>query len=458
MVVKKFGGSSVKNAERINKLIDIVSNETEKCFIVVSAFGGITDNLCSLLTNNKANNLELVKTDLEKLLKAITTILNNLINDKNKELVLKKLEILYSIMEEDQLNKIINPINKDIILSRGEIISSLAIYYAMIENNMKVAYLDAREVIKTNSHFTEADVDFDLTNQLILKKVNELFSSYDYIIMPGFIGSEPQGMTTTLSRGGSDYSAAIVAQAINAKRLEIWTDVNGILTIDPRMNNNAKRILHLSYDEAAELAYFGAKVLHPKTIGPAIKKKIPVVVKNSYEPEKAGTEIYDKQNNPKMIKAISYRYGIILITIKSNRMLGAYGFLSKLFEVFKIYETPVDLIATSEVSVSLTIDEDKNLDKIINELGAFSQVNVSKSHAIVSAIGDGIKETAGIAAKFFGVLKNINIHLVSVGASEVNLSIIIDEDKVKTAVNLLHDEFFNDNLDDKVFEIKELNE
>lgn len=454
MVVKKFGGSSVKNATRINSLIDIISKENQKCLIVVSAFGGVTDCLTQFIDNLEHNNTTKAQEILNQLNEIVASVLTNLkLNQEDQTHILSILNKLSQILESTKTTNIIEPSQKDIILSRGELISSYAIYSAIKNKNINIAYLDTREIIKTNSNFTQAEVDFETSNKLISSKIHSLLKKYDYIIMGGFIGSDPENNTTTLSRGGSDYSAAIIAQAIKANKLEIWTDVTGIHTIDPRLNKNAKRILHLSYDEASELAYFGAKILHPKTIGPAIKNKIPVIVKNSFQPEKAGTQIYDKTNNPKMIKAISYRYGITLITIKSNRMLGAYGFLSKLFDVFNKYQTSVDLIATSEVSVSLTIDDNKNADKIIAELSAFSQVSVSNNHAIISAIGDGIKETAGIAAKFFGVLKNINIHLVSVGASEVNLSIIVDEINVKKAVNLLHDEFFNSELDKNVFEV-----
>jgi len=454
MVVKKFGGSSVKNAQRINSLIDIIAKENDKCFIVVSAFGGVTDCLTDFINNLENHNPTKAQENLNEFKSLVSSVLTDLkLNQENQDFIFSFLDELYHILENSKTTNSIEPNKKDIILSRGELISSYAIYFTMKNNKFNVRYQDARDIIKTNSNFTQAEVDFDISNPLIKAQIDTSFNTFDYIIMGGFIGSDQQNKTTTLSRGGSDYSAAIIAQAINANKLEIWTDVTGIHTIDPRLNKNAKRILHLSYDEASELAYFGAKILHPKTIGPAIKNKIPVIVKNSFEPEKAGTEIYDKINNPKMIKAISYRYGITLITIKSNRMLGAYGFLSKLFDVFNKYQTSVDLIATSEVSVSLTIDDDSSANKIIEELSTFSQVSVSYNHAIISAIGDGIKETAGIAAKFFGVLKNINIHLVSVGASEVNLSIIVDEKNVKKAVNLLHDEFFNRELDGKVFEV-----
>ncbi len=277
------------------------------------------------------------------------------------------------------------------------------------------------------------------------------FSENECVITGGFYGANDQGFVTTLGRGGSDYSAAIFASALKADKLEIWTDVDGILTSDPRLIKDTKLILKLSYTEAAELAFFGAKVLHPKTIYPAVNSQIPVTVLNTFNPENPGTNIIGLRSNIKMIKAIAFRKGITVINVNSFRMLGAYGFLSKVFEIFNDFETPIDLVATSEVNVSMTIDDDRHLNYIIEELEKFANVNIQKNQTIISAVGEGIRDTAGIAGKFFSALAGININLVSIGASDVNLSIVVNESDLDKAVVLLHDTFFRDVAHPEIF-------
>jgi aspartate kinase len=330
------------------------------------------------------------------------------------------------------------------ILSQGEMLSSVIVYNALKKAGIKTTYVDARNIMKTDSNYTEAVVDFNKTGNEVDKIKDRLFLENDCIITGGFYGANENGAVTTLGRGGSDYSAAIFASALKADKLEIWTDVDGILTSDPRLIKDTKLILSLSYTEAAELAFFGAKVLHPKTIYPAVNSQIPVVVLNSFNPSNPGTNIIGIRSNIKMIKAIAFRKGVTVINVNSFRMLGAYGFLSKVFEIFNDFETPVDLVATSEVNVSMTIDDDKNLSFIIDELEKFANVNIQKRQAIISAVGEGIRDTAGIAGKFFSALAGININLVSIGASDVNLSIVVAEDDLEKAVILLHETFFKD--------------
>jgi aspartate kinase len=363
---------------------------------------------------------------------------------------LKEAEI-YEILKAFRIYSEITPRLETRFLSLGELLSSRILFDTIRKDIASIGYFEAVRAIITDSEYKEANVNFRQTDGCIKEICGELFRKNNIVITQGFIASDGSGNTTILGRGGSDYSAAIFASALNAKKLEIWTDVDGVMTSDPRYIKDARLITNLSYSEASELAYFGASVLHPKTIFPAIKKKIPVIVLNSFNTRSPGTLISEKGTKKKILKAIAFRKDITIINILSNRMLGAFGFLSKVFKIFEEYKTSVDLVTTSEVSISLTIDNDKNLVQILAELKKFSEVSTESNLAIISAVGKGIRDTAGIAARFFGVLRGINIKMVSIGASEVNLSIIVNEKDLINAVSLLHNEFFSDNKFSDVF-------
>ncbi|MCX7736295.1 MAG: lysine-sensitive aspartokinase 3 [Candidatus Kapabacteria bacterium] len=453
MTILKFGGTSVQNAEAIRNVISIVETRKGKRIVVVSAVAGVTNKLVNIINSLNAENLHQALTYSDELLEKHLNIAKelNLKSDvfefiKNKFIELQNLLNALDVLGE------VSPKSKDMILSYGELLSSFLIYNAFLKAKKYVSLIDIRTVLKTDSNYTEANVNFKETKKNAENIINSALQQNDIIITQGFIASNAQGFTTTLGRGGSDYSASIIASVLKAEKLEIWTDVDGILTSDPRIVKETLLIRELSYTEASELAFFGAKVLHPKTIYPAVKEEIPVWVLNTFNPFKSGTKIVSKTSTKKMIKAIAFRKGTIVINISSNRMLGAYGFLSSVFEIFKKYETSVDLVTTSEVSISLTIDDTKNLDLIVKELKKFSTVEVQKKQAIISAIGEGIKNTSGIASRFFNVLKGINISMVSLGASEVNLSIVVSEKDVEKALSLLHNEFFGNLKSDDVFQ------
>jgi aspartate kinase len=449
MLVMKFGGTSVKDAEAMKKVIEIVINsKSKRKLVVVSAMSKITDSLIEVAKNISLNK----EYSLHKLDEIMLQHLNEVDNLKLNDIVSERIVLEFDFLKNEVTNqKEFNSEVYDLFVSRGELLSSYILSKAFEMKGLRCYNLDSKEVIKTDSNFGEAKVNQNETNKLIQNKLNEIYTNYNLVVAGGFIASNFENEPTTLGRGGSDYSAAIYASAFEANELEIWTDVDGIFTCDPRMIKSAKRILKLSYTEAGELAYFGAKVLHPKTILPAIEKNIPVIVKNTFNPSSSGTRIENEKQNIKMIKAIAFRKNISIINIQSNRMLGAYGFLSRVFEIFNKNETSVDLVTTSEVSISVTIDDIKNLHSIIKDLEEFSLVSVSHSNAVISVVGEGIKLTAGIAARYFGVLKGINIIMVSFGASEVNLSIIVKESDLENSVNLLHSEFFSSNLDNEVF-------
>jgi aspartate kinase len=262
-------------------------------------------------------------------------------------------------------------------------------------------------------------------------------------VVGGFIGATARGNVTTLGRGGSDYTAAIVGAALRSEEIQIWTDVSGVLTADPRVVPEAQTIERLSYSEAAELAYFGAKVLHPKTIQPAIEDRIPVRICNSRAPEERGTLVGpDTDTSPRTIKAIAHKKGVTTVQITSARMLGAYGFLRALFEVFERHRTVVDVVTTSEVSVSLSLDDDSALPLIVTELEQLGTVRVEKKCAIICVVGEGLRGTPGIAARVFSTISDINVTLISQGASSINFTFAIEETRVEEAVRRLHEAFF----------------
>ncbi len=447
ILVRKFGGTSVKNKEAIVNVVNIIKKSEKNQVVVVSALSGITNLLVSCIENIKKRNIEQTINNLEQVRnthKQLTTELNleNYAVDYVDNTIDELIKITYAL---DIIGEISNK-SQDKILSIGELLSSFIISeYAKKEIGI-VKYINSSEIIKTDSNFTEAEIDFKQTNLKINEQFAKFNQSYKIIICGGFIGSDKFGNITTLGRGGSDYTAAIIAKCVKADALEIWTDVDGILSSDPRTIKTAKLLKEISYKEAAELAYFGAKVLHPKTIYPAISDEIPVYVLNSLNPNGQGTLIKIKSQYCNMIKAIAFRKNITIINITSNRMLGAYGFLAKVFDVFLVNETSVDLVSTSEVSISLTIDNDKNLPLIIKELSTFANIDLHKNQAIISAVGEGIRDTSGIASRFFGALKGVNIAMISMGASEVNLGIIVSERELEKSIELLHKEFFDNEL------------
>lgn len=449
MIVSKFGGTSVQNAEAIRRVKNILSNKQEQTFVVISALSKVTDSLLKISDNvikgERDGSFEILQRIILRH-KDISYELEILefVEDKIDEFA-KELETL---IEALSFLGEISPRSVDRILSYGELLSSYITYYFLYQNGFDIVYLDPRVIIKTDSNFTKAEIDYDLTSKVLSKIISK---KHQYYITGGFVGSSSLNQTTTLSRGGSDYSAAAIASILNAKELEIWTDVPGIMTSDPRMVPNAKTIKELSYSEASELAYFGAKVLHPKTIFPAVKKGIPVKVLNSLKPDSDGTIITLNSSKVQIVKAIAFRRGITVITIKSNRMLGAIGYLATVFNIFSKHQTSVDLLSSSEISISLTIDNTNNLNYIIEELSQISDVAIISNQAIVSIVGEGLKDSTTIASRIFNVLKGEKIRMVSMGASDINFSFVIDEDRLENVVNKLHNEFFSNNKFPELF-------
>ena len=368
----------------------------------------------------------------------------NIVNQLNldKSLLNKNFDELAELAKENQQNKKLDARALDYFQSFGERMSSKIV----------AAYLNQ---IGINSQaFNSWDLGLATTNDF--GNAEPLESSYPNIknnilklklipVITGFIGKSENNRITTLGRGGSDYTAAIIGSAVDADEIQIWTDVNGVMTADPKIVPNAKPVRQVSFAEASELAYFGARVLHPKTILPAMGKNIPVRVLNSFNPKDEGTTIINKSaKTQKTIKSIACKSNTTLIHIESTRMLGAYGFLARIFYIFDKYRKSVDVISTSEVSVSLTVDNSENAGPILKELEEFAQVEIGKNKSIICVVGEGIKEEKGIAGRIFTALgkNNINVEMISQGASKINMTFIVDGKDAEKAVRALHDEYF----------------
>jgi aspartate kinase len=294
----------------------------------------------------------------------------------------------------------------------------------------------------------------DQTFRSTAHTIRPLLSASVIPVVGGFIGATETGETTTLGRGGSDYTAALIGAALSAREIQIWTDVTGVLTADPRVVSNAQTVPRLSYSEAAELAYFGAKVLHPKTIQPAVEGSIPVRICNSRLPHEEGTLVAaETETSPRTVKAIAHKSGVTTLQITSARMLGAYGFLRALFEVFDRHRTAVDVVTTSEVSVSLSLDDVAALSEITADLEKLGTVRIERGRAIICVVGEGLRGTPGIAAQVFNTISDINVTLISQGASSINLTFAIEEDRVAEAVSRLHKAFFGNDRKSRIEQI-----
>ncbi len=345
----------------------------------------------------------------------------------------------------------LTPRSIDAISSYGERLSSYIVALAFRHFGMDTAHVDSRRVIVTDRRHAQAAPLFAETYSRLAKVIPPL-AEKQVVVMGGFIGATEEGVTSTLGRGGSDYTASIVGAGIGAEEIQIWTDVDGMLTADPTILPGGHRVKTISFAEAAELAYFGAKVLHPATVVPAIEKNIPVSILNSRRPEIPGTRIIpDTVKCGNAVKSIACKRRITLVNIHSTRMLMAHGFLRRIFEIFDRHETAVDMVSTSEVSVSLTIDNTSRLPDICDELRQFSEVSIEDNQAIVCLVGENIRYTPGVAGRVFSALNGTNIRMISQGASLLNLSLVVAEPDLVRAVTLLHGEFFS-KLDENVFE------
>ena len=460
MKVLKFGGTSVGSAKNIQKVIEIVKNESlsENVTVVVSAIGGITDKLLAAADKAIEKNKN-YKDDFESLRLKHVEVIDGLLSGESHEttldIVLNHLSKLEKILDGIYLINELSPKTTDKLLSFGELLSSLIIYETMKLHDLNIQLKNSQNLIVTDSNFTNAAVNFGETNENIVT----YFASNDKIItiLPGFISKSELGEITTLGRGGSDYTAAIIAAAMNASVLQIWTDVSGMFTSNPKIVKNAKPIKKLSYLEAIELSHFGAKVLYPPTVLPVLSKHIPLLIKNTLAPEDEGTLITHvvENRNPNPIKGISNINSVALLTLQGNGMVGIPGFSKRLFETLAREKINVIIAtqASSEHSICIGItDKESTLAKYVidkefeNEISLFKidPLVVETNLSIIAIVGDQMKSHQGISGKMFSTLgrNNINIRAIAQGASERNISAIIAESDVEKALNCLHERFF----------------
>ncbi len=459
MIVMKFGGTSVESAAAIERVASIVkARQARRPVVVVSAMGKTTNKLLAIanaaVEGTRAEYIRQIH-DLRDLhsreARLIVPLseraaLDRFLDDHFQELteLVKGLAVLGEL----------TPRSIDAISSYGERLSSFIVTLAFRHYGMAAEHLDARDLIVTDRRHTHAAPLYAETYARLAKTVPPLAENA-VVVMGGFIGATEDGVTTTLGRGGSDFTASIAGAGIDAEEIQIWTDVDGMLTADPTILPGGHRVKTISFAEAAELAYFGAKVLHPATVVPAVEKNIPVLILNSRRPDVAGTRIVSEAAHcANAVKSIACKRRIAVVNIHSTRMFMAHGYLRRIFEVFDRYETPVDMVATSEVSVSLTIDLLDRLDEIQAELRQFAGVEIEKNQAIVCLVGDNIRYTPGVARRIFNALDGINIRMISQGASLLNLGFVIAEADLRKTVELLHAEFFSQ-LDPAVFERNE---
>ena len=447
----KFGGTSVKDAAAFARVAEIVAGERNTAPVVVtSAMAKVTDALLSAFETAKRGDFQAALLLLEPHTERYFAVSRELTNEKSQkdfahELELSKKE-LGDLLERVSRRSLPLSMLKDAVVSYGEQLSSRLLADVLRAKNLNARHVDARRLIVTDDEYGAATPLWDETERLVQIELQSLIDAGEIPVLGGFIAASHGGETTTLGRGGSDYSAALVGAALRAREIQIWTDVTGVLTCDPRIVPEARTLKTLSYEEAAELAYFGAKVLHPKTIQPAVDFAIPVRVCNSNESEKRGTMILpEAETETGKIKSIAHKTGITILRISSARMLGAYGFMSALFQIFERYRTVIDVISTSEVAVSLTLDDTTSLDAIVKELKRLGDVEIEPNQAVVCVVGEGLRSACGVAAQIFSTLEDINISLISQGASSVNITFVVREEQVKTVIKRLHDAFFKTN-------------
>ena len=459
MIVMKFGGTSVESAAAIERVAGIVKARMDRCpVVVVSAMGKTTNKLLAIASSA-------IDGKRDEYIRQLHDLRDYHSREARQVVPLAERAGLDRFLDEhfQELTELVKglavlgeltPRSVDAISSYGERLSSYIVTLAFRHFGMPAEHLDSREVMVTDRRHTQAAPLFPQTYARLAATVPPM-AERAVVVMGGFIGATEQGVTTTLGRGGSDFTAAIVGAGVGAEEIQIWTDVDGMLTADPTILPGGHRVKSLSFAEAAELAYFGAKVLHPATVVPAVEKNIPVLILNSRRPDVPGTRIVSGQVHcGNVVKSIACKRKIALVNIHSTHMLMAHGFLHQIFEVFNRYETPVDMVATSEVSVSLTIDNVTRLQEILTDLRRFAEAEIEKDQVIVCLVGENIRYTAGVARRVFNSLDGINIRMISQGASLLNISFVVAETDLKRTVEALHQEFFAE-LDPAVFERSE---
>ena len=446
--VMKFGGTSVADAYAFENVARIVASQRNVApVVVVSAMSGVTDALLAATVAAGEGRADEAIASLEQTFRrhheTAQTLLTPEAAQKFGEHVASAANQISELLRASSDNPLRRRPTQDAVLAFGELLSSELTAELLIQRGANAQHVDARRCIVTDDEYTCA---LPLMPETLSKARDVLTPVIENGLIPvlgGFIASTQEGTTTTLGRGGSDYTAALIGAALGVDEIQIWTDVTGVLSADPRVVPEAQTVERLSYAEASELAYFGAKVLHPKTIQPAIEGRIPVRICNSRAPEEIGTLVGPQaETTERTIKAIAHKGGVTTVQVTSARMLGAYGFLRALFEVFERHRTVVDVVATSEVSVSLSLDDATMLDALVEDLEQLGTVRVEKRRAIICVVGEGFKGMPAIAASVFRAIGDMHVTMISQGASSINFTFVIEEERAQEAVRRLHAKFF----------------
>jgi len=447
MIVVKFGGTSVGDAAAIERATEIVRGRvSRRPLVVVSALSGTTNALLAIAEQAVRGQLIGALRGIEGLrerhLAETAALLGDdaIATDVCAELS-ATFDELASLAEALSVLGHQTPRSLDAIAAMGERLSSHLVVAALCTRGVPAQLVDAGEVMITDDHFTRAEPQPELIAEATQRVIRPLLAAGVVPVVGGFVGATTTGIVTTLGRGGSDYSAALFGAALRADAIEIWTDVDGMLTADPRVVHGARLIEQIRFDEASELASFGAKVLHPSTIAPAVRIGIPVYIYNSRRPDGSGTRItFDAPR--RAVSAIAGKRDVSLIRIRTPRMLLAHGFLRRIFEIFDEHRTSVDVVATSEVSVSMTIDDATHLDALLGSLTALGDVSVERNRGIVALVGAGLGDSTATMATALGALGSVKVHMVSLSSGGINLTLLVDGDQVVDAMRRVHDAFF----------------
>jgi aspartate kinase len=446
----KFGGTSIEDARAMRNVSAIVrQNLSRHPLVVASACAGVTNALLALARGALSGGA-----------KSLAEVENLRLRHRKIAHELFSGDLLFTIQSQidammDQLRDLVRSVSilgeltkrsLDVFASFGEKLSTLILYHQTRQDGIDSVLVNAQEVIVTTDDFTRGVPLFDEIERRAAQVLSPKIEAGQVVVTQGFIGATKEGVPTTIGRGGSDFSAAILGAVLKAAVIQIWTDVDGMMTSDPTVVRDAQPIPEITFREAAELAYFGAKVLHPSTIAPAVQKNIPVEILNSKHPVTRGTVIVARRSTLEetLVTSIAFKRGITVITIESTRMLMVHGFLARVFETFARFERSVDVIATSEVTITLTIDSEENLDAILTELRQFATVTVEKDKAVFCVVGEKLKQHQVIVARIFSTLhaNGIPVSLISMGASEINVTFVIEGKDIRSAAEALHAEFF----------------
>ena len=445
LIVAKFGGTSVADFTAMNRSADVVLSNPDVRLVVLSASAGVTNLLVTLAEGKQLEERAYLLDDIRRIQYAIIDCLQEpgVIGDE----IDRMLENIAMLAEATALAT--STALTDELVSHGELMSTLLFVEVLRERQANAEWFDVRKVLRTNDRFGRAEPEIATLSELAKAQLQPRIAEA-LVITQGFIGSEEKGRTTTLGRGGSDYTAALLGEALGASRIDIWTDVPGIYTTDPRVVSAAKRIDEITFEEAAEMATFGAKVLHPATILPAVRSDIPVFVGSSKDPAAGGTLVCNKGQNPPLFRALALRRRQTLLTLHSMNMLHARGFLAEVFNILARHSISVDLITTSEVSVALTLDTtgststgDSLLTQaLLTELSSLCRVEVEENLALIALIGNKLSQACGVGKEVFGVLEGFNLRMICYGASSYNLCFLVPGNDAEQVVQRLHRNLF----------------